>query len=594
MCAPPDQKSLTPPGLPARSVIRVLPETLANRIAAGEVVERPASVVKELIENSLDAGARQVDVHVVGGGTRLMRVADDGCGMNEADAILAFDRHATSKIKSADDIERVATLGFRGEALPAIASVARVVLETCQPGASVGTRVVVEGGKARGTVPVARTPGTTVTARDLFFNTPARRHFLRSASREFREVHRVIRDQALGHPETTFTLKREGRETERYPAAEDFMGRLRTVVGQHVMDACVSVTAQADGIAIEGIVGPARAVKAPREHHVFLMNGRPVEHRGLFGALHAAWNAVLREEEQLIYLLGLRLDPERLNVNVHPTKREVRFAREAAVLDAFRETMTQALRTTTHPAQTPVLRDPAKPATWRRPERPRSALSSGQPRLATREPGVESVAPVEEMPLLLALESPRVLGQVAAKYIVLETGRGLWVVDQHVAHERILYEKALGQFGAERPPVQGLLTPLVVQVNPTEREVLLEAKPLLEQVGFELRELGIDSIGVVAVPGDLWDATPDEILRRVADQLTRPQAHARATDYQDQLAAAYSCSAAIKAGFRLSHEEMTALVKRLLEARNPRVCPHGRPTLLEFSEAWLDARFDRT
>ena len=590
--------------------IRVLPEILVNKIAAGEVVERPASVVKELVENALDAEASRIAVEVKAGGKSLISVADDGMGMFRDDAILAMERHATSKLLSEEDLDAVHTLGFRGEALPSIGSVARMILETRARTRSAGTMVAFEGGILKNVTEVGRDEGTTVAVRNLFFNTPARRKFLKTTETEFGHIVRTMTAAALAHPKVAFRLVHNGREVMALRARERSEERMRDVFGGTLMDRTVPLRFSDGGVVGEGVLGvPEVARRSGRQQWIFV-NGRPVTHRPLRSAIFRGYGALLPRDRVPFFVLFLRIAPTTVDVNVHPTKREVRFSNEQLIYDLLFLETERALRTD---AVVPEVRwhsdtggagaDEASPRIEEESEA--FATSEAHDSIAT-EPAAE------KRPFQTALAfqidtgtrteeraGPRgepfreaaPLWQVHRKYIFAAIKNGLAMVDQHAAHERVLYEKVMGHFSGGPRTAQQLLFPLTLEFDPTEMHMIQEIQPLLDQIGFGIRCFGRNTVMVDAIPSGLKQWRDGQVLKDLVDEMARMGPVS--SGLKERLAVSYSCHAAIKTGDRLSLAEMQGLVDQLFATQQPFVCPHGRPTVVKMSLEELDRRFGR-
>jgi len=557
--------------------IRILPEHIVNKIAAGEVVERPASVVKELVENSLDAGASSVDVLVRRGGRELVQVADDGEGMSREDALLALSRHATSKISSERDLETISTLGFRGEALPSIAAVSRLTLSTKREGDIAGTEVSVEGGVLRDVREVGRDVGTTVEVRDLFFNTPARRKFLRSTETELRHITQVVTELALAHPDVAFSLFHGSRRLMVLPKRDGLLARMEDVFGRERMVKVISVSFRAKGIKVEGAVGLPELARRSGVHQFFLVNSRPIVHRNLSHAVYLGYGELLPRETSPFFVLSLRIDPKAVDVNVHPTKREVRFSDERAVFNAVVQAVKSALQ---NEAVVPPLKYPEVSS---RAEGVREAVEKYITRAQQISLSLEVPRPEEHRPVPL--------WQAHNRYIFAQVKNGIIIVDQHAAHERVLYEEALRNLSGGKPRSQQLLFSAVLTLSPVEIRFLEESGPLLEALGFAVRVLGRDVVAVDAVPAGLGSRWQDgalfsELIGELAEGST-------GAGLKEKLATVYSCHAAIRAGEPLSPRQMQQLIDQLFATEQPFVCPHGRPTLIRVPLEDLDRQFGR-
>jgi DNA mismatch repair protein MutL len=584
------------------SRIVVLPEAVASRIAAGEVVERPASVVKELVENALDAGARRVDVDLEDGGKRLVLVRDDGCGMDRDDALLAFEPHATSKIRSETDLFALSTFGFRGEALAAIRACARVTLVTAQaPGE--GTRVRFEHGRLHGVAAVGAPRGTSVEVRDLFGSVPARRKFLRTSGTELSHVVRYLELQALVVPGVHVTLSHE-RPVLDAPPAPDVSARIAQLLGPDLIASALHVAGERDGIRVEawlvrGGVGAGRFGPATT-----LVNGRVVADRGLAHALREAGQWLFGVDQAPAGIAVVTLDPQRVDVNVHPAKREVRFSRPWEVHDTVRDIIRGcaeaggAFGPAVDVAGVPgrlASAPPSAPAAGgvvAETARPFGAAASGGAPSWTPSAGTGAgprghwSAPTPAAPVS---RGRRILGQHRNTYIVAEDEQGLLLIDQHAAHERVLYERILKRLD-DGQPRQGLLQPIVIDVPRHLVPVLRERLPDLARLGVEVDEFGEGSFRITAVPEAAGTADPAEMLRELAAQEIPASSPVRRVD---RLAATVACKAAVKAGFVLGGERLRYIADALFETEVPTTCPHGRVALLRLSDRDLDHRFGR-
>ncbi len=567
--------------------IAILPDVVANRIAAGEVVERPASVVKELLENAVDAGARAVAVEIEGGGKTLIRVADDGHGMGRDDALLALDRHATSKVRTAEDLVGVPTFGFRGEALPSIAAVSRFEMETASADESVGTRVTASGGLVQSVGDVARTPGTTVTVRGLFHATPARRKFLRSTRSETRACVEVVETVALSRPGLGVTMLADGRRVVDAVPAPDLAVRVAQVLGRDVAATMVPVDWRDDAFAITGLVQrPADAGTGARRVQLFV-NGRPFRDHFLVRAGERGYRATVPAGVRPSMVLALVVAPADVDVNVHPAKLEVRFrdrfaleaALEAAVHSALGE-LVAAAPVGSGPGLSWEHRAVGRPAaTEARPDQDlfgaHDAPEGGSEQAAlTLEPGL------------------RVVAQVHDAYILVEGRDGLLIVDQHSAHERVLYERAMRALATGDGASQKLLFPLTLRLTPAELDALDAHRELVGQLGYEIEPFGGDAVVVHASPAPHPRFDAERCLREVVADLAGGRFGGLANRLE-RFASTFACRAAIKAGQPLSRPEMDELVTRLFAAELPAHDVHGRPTIVQLPRHELERRFGR-
>jgi DNA mismatch repair protein MutL len=576
--------------------IRILPDTLANQIAAGEVVERPASVVKELVENALDAAATRVEVAIRHGGRTEIRVADDGCGMGRDDALLALDRHATSKIGEPEDLRSVRTFGFRGEALPSIASVSRLLLETAEAG-GVGTRVRLAGGRVEAVEDCARQPGTTVTVRNLFFNVPARAKFLRGAPVESRQVAEVVTVLALANLSAGFRLISNERTVLDVPPAGGLVERVAALWGDDAAGRMVAVAHDAGGVRVAGLVErPDRAGTGPRRVHLFVA-GRPFRDRGIAFAAERGFTTTVALGVRPSLLLYLDVPAGGVDVNVHPAKAEVRFqdrfAVEAAVEAAVRHALGQLESAATLDRR--PLAPQLRPDPWPRPEpapAPEGQLAFFVSARPGREAGGEAGEDVHEAPLPGA-RRPQ-LWQVHDSYIIAETGGGLLIIDQHSAHERVLFEEMMAAFRAGGAPSQRLLFPITLRLAPAEYQAAEQGLALFHQAGFEVEPFGGRSIIVHSAPNPHPRFQPERCIREMLAELAAGSELTRAAgSQQERIAMTYACKAAVKAGQALSASEMERLFDRLFETELPSHDVHGRPTIVRLSLEELERRFGR-
>ena len=602
--------------------IHVLPEKLANQIAAGEVVERPASVVKELVENALDAGATRIDVVVRNGGKTEIRVADDGHGMGREDALLAVDRHATSKIRTEQDLAAIRTLGFRGEALPSIASVSRLVLETAERDGH-GTRVVVTAGQMAAVEECARRTGTTVSVRSLFFNVPARAKFLRSTAAENRAIGEVVTTQALAMPAIAFTLDSGAREALSLPAASGVGERIAALWGGEAAGELLSVAHRAGSVAVSGLVQRPNSARPGGRRAYLFVNGRAFADRALVRAADRAYRTTIPPGVHPHLFLFLEVPDGEVDVNVHPAKAEVRFRDRIGVERAIEEGVRAALAGLEStpsigaraPAEQPFTYAPPPPRFGVLKVRERPVPYGASPDAPAAE-GEEDAA--SQMTLFVtgggAVRAPGagngregeaadlfagpvpVMWQIHNTYILAETRTGMVMVDQHSAHERVLYEEIVRSFdsgaGAES---QRLLFPLTLRLSPAEYALVEQIQGVLERAGFEVEPFGGRSIIVHAVPNPHPYFDAERCLREMISELTEgsPLVDSARTQHQ-RIALSMACKGAIKAGQRLSQQEMAELFDRLFATELPYHDIHGRPTVIQLSLAELHRRFGRS
>jgi DNA mismatch repair protein MutL len=578
--------------------IQVLPDAVANQIAAGEVVERPASVVKELIENALDARATRVEIRLERGGKRRIRVSDDGVGMGREDALLSLDRHATSKIRAADDLTRVRTLGFRGEALPSIAAVSRLRLETREADDDVGTALRANGGTIIGVDDCARQRGTTIDVERLFFNAPVRARFLKSVSVETRAVSEVVVTLALAHPAVAFLLESDGGSLLELPAGRDVAGRIAEVWGDEAASTLIPVSAGAGNVEVRGLIQrPDAAHPGLRRVHLFV-NGRPFRAPDLVKAADRGYRTTVPGKARPWLFLYLDVGGEAVDVNVHPAKTEVRFRDTAAVEEAVERAVRIALggeesaATLDAQLRTPRLavREGAAPSPEREDgdERDASQMalflsSDGGP-----APETDGEASVESTP------RPTRLWQALSMYVIAETRDGLLIIDQHSAHERILFERLMTAFEGEGEESQRLLFPLTVRLTRQEVEQVEALQGLLRRAGFDVEGFGGDTVIVRAVPNPHPWFDAERCFREMVEELTHGSELVRSAGNQhERIAMTFACKGAIKAGQKLGEEEMRELFDRLFATALPFHDVHGRPTAIRLSAGELERKFGR-
>jgi DNA mismatch repair protein MutL len=595
------------------SKIRVLADHVANQIAAGEVVERPASVAKELVENSIDAGATRITIEIEAGGRRLLKVSDDGEGMVRDDAILAFERHATSKIRVSEDLIAIGTLGFRGEALASIASVAKVELTTCTEGAGAGTRVTIEGGRMRDVKDAAHPRGTTIAVRDLFFNVPARRKFLRSEATETFHLTNLVTHYALAHPEIAFAFVNNGRDVVRAVPAKDLRERAYQMFGEEFLENLLPVDGGDAQVArVTGFVSAPRDRRTSRDSQYLFVNRRFVRDRMIGRSLSEGYRSILPHGVYPAALLFIETPREEVDVNVHPAKTEVRFRRSAAVADSVREAIRVALASANYLQPEPQIQASVEPQITQIPEaQARSAAVSftpPQPRIEfTPLPSGEEIArDIEEMirssssvksvsplPPLNSAErlvrevtpetlpsNIRPLGQLEESFIIATDDEGLLLIDQHVAHERVLFDKYRALESERRTESQQLLVPETFDLTPAQAAVFDQLAPELETYGFELMRLSGRTVAIRAVPADLPAGEARNMLSELLETVDAEKKTSASETLKDEIAASLACHAAIKVNMSLTPEKMRWLIDRLLQTSSPTTCPHGRPVIL--------------
>jgi DNA mismatch repair protein MutL len=581
--------------------IHLLADEVASQIAAGEVVERPASVVKELLENALDAGASQVSIQIEGAGKRLIEVADNGCGIPADELALAVARHATSKLTDAGDLFRIRTLGFRGEALASIGSVAVLTLTSLAAGAGAqtGARLRVEGGRTGFVEPSGGPNGTVIRVEDLFYNVPARLKFLKQDSTERQQIETLVARYALAYPAVRIRLVVDGRLSLQTDGSGDRRGILAGIYGLEIARQMLEVLADEDDLRLTGFISPTSLTRSNRKEITFFVNGRWVTDVALTTALLQAYHTLLMVGRYPMAALFLELPPEEVDVNVHPAKAEVRFRSPDRMFSGVQRAVRRALL-----AYTPIPQVYA-PGTWGSPSSGHEidpAWTLAHPQMAGHvteaephaEAGLELPAlpegdqpplPVGKLPLL------RPIGQVGATYLVAEGPDGLYLIDQHAAHERVLFERLLAQ-REKHIPAQALLEPAVIQLAPQSAELLAGQIPILERLGFQVEPFGPGAFLVRAIPALILGSDPAAAVRVVVEDFEEDE-----TPLQEEIEAriiARVCKrAAVKAGHVLDPEEQRALLRDLEACQSPRTCPHGRPTMIHLSVDLLERQFGR-
>lgn len=605
-----------------RHPILVLDTFTANQIAAGEVVERPASVVKELVENAIDAGSSRVDVRIWSGGTQEIQVSDNGTGIPRQEVLLAFQRHATSKIRSADDLLRIATLGFRGEALPSIASVARVAMTTRTAEESEGTRITLEPGREPVISSTGCPVGTTVTVSELFFNTPARRKFLKTPLGEAGAVGDILQRLALANPRISFKLTDDRKIALMTPGSGDLRETFASIYGVDTARAMLPVNFRGTWGEANGLVSPPTISKGSRHHQTFVVNGRFVRSRILSQAMDTAYYTLLGAGRYPLAVLHLWLDAEKLDANVHPAKLEIRFYREEEVIIMAREAISGVLRGHSlvpgiekPPGEGPKIEKPTHqsyrqisvpglPPFDRVAEPPAGdeEYTGGQDWTTSRLP-VE-IPPQADLPVNDTTEHPVKprhpelsglipLGQLEAAYILAQGQEGLYIIDQHAAHERILYEQIRQQAEDSSLPSQGLVVPSAVELTHEESVQLMKHIIFLTELGFILEHFGGNTFLVRAIPAGLEQTQEDQLLKDMLD-LLREMPGLDDAGFREAAVKMMACRRAIKAHQRLAPGEMSHLLWKLSQAKEPYTCPHGRPTVVLITSAELARRFKRS
>ena len=594
------------------SRIRLLPEILASQVAAGEVIERPASVIKELVENSIDAGARKIEVSVRRGGISMMRVVDDGCGMDRDDALLSLERHATSKIRTASDLAAIATLGFRGEALPSIASISRFRLSTREAAAVAGTEILVAGGKIETVRDGGEAPGTQIEVRSIFYNLPARRKFLRSENTESRNIEHQLHLQAIGHPEIAFAFVRDERVIFQLPAVANLIDRIRDLHGKELVDRLLPIqeTPANAQVRIRGLIGQAGVSRQTRAQQLIFVNGRAVENAVLTAALREGYHTALMKGQYPVTFLFLGLDPAAVDVNVHPAKREVRFRDPNSVREVIVQTIRRTLESGRHEwqqqFQRPVVAGIGDPGQFRAPATVSPEPGSTIPATATLpafhslpnelpKMSVAAAADWNEQPAVTAPRSQQfqIIGILNKLYVLMENQEGLVLVDQHAAHERILFEELRRRMEEQGVPSQRLLLAQTFELAPRDAEWVERNTTTLQKMGIGIEPFGQNAFKIDSLPTFLDVADPVTFMRKVIDGLKSASNGSSAMRLGEEMIAKTVCRHAVKANDPLRYLEVEKLIADLLECDLPYCCPHGRPTMIQISHAELEKKFGR-
>jgi len=601
------------------SRIHLLPEDVASQVAAGEVIERPASVVKELVENSIDAGSKKIEVMIRRGGVSSILVVDDGIGMDRDDALLCLERHATSKIRSGNDLASISTLGFRGEALPSIASISRFRLATRERDALAGTEVVVNGGKIETVRDGGEAPGTQIEVRSLFYNLPARRKFLRSENTESSHVEQQLHLQAIGHPHIGFVYVNDERAVYQLPAATNLIDRIRDLSGADLAEQLLEIPeGSGDGISVRGFIGKPGVSRSTRTQQIVFVNGRAVENTTIHYALREGYHTALMKGQYPVTFLFIEMDPAFVDVNVHPAKREVRFRDPAAVREVVVENIRKTIESgrenwsktfSNAPASLAVAPPPLPVAETLPLIEPREQVVlrrdwSSLPLQGSTSAVVEQQA--LRVPLAPSLVSPavparpeketqnfRILGVLGKLYVLMENETGLVLVDQHAAHERILFEELRRRMEDQGVPCQRLLMPLTIQMNPRDQDWILQNIPTLNKMGIAIEQFGAGTFKIDALPQFVKTGDPQQLVRDIIDELRQTSAQTSKLRLGEDVIATTVCRHAVKANDYLREPELVRLVQDLLACEMPYCCPHGRPTMIQMSYLELEKKFGR-
>jgi len=586
------------------SIIKILSDHVINRIAAGEVVERPASVVKELIENSIDAGATEIFIDIEEAGRRLIRITDNGSGMSKEDARTAFMRHATSKISDDADLESIRTMGFRGEALSSIASVSHVRLVSAMKDATSGALIEIEGGIVKAISEAAAPQGTTLEIGHLFYNTPARRKFLKSPATEFSHILTTVSRQVMAHPAIRFRLTHNKKSVLDLPPSLSIKERVFQLSGGAIAEDLIEFSGGRDSVHVHGLIGRPGSTRADKTYQDFFVNRRAVKNPSLTHALYSAYGDMLMRDRHPVAFIFIEIDPALVDVNVHPAKAEVRFRNQSQLHDLVRDVIREALRGmnassgTTHAdgireAVSDYLQSAecgVRNAEWRNTTSRSAAV--GQNREMEFSPFPVSDAFHSELRTPnSALLHP--LAQIHDSFIIAQSREGMAIIDQHAAHERVLFEKLQAQYGAGRVPVQDLLVPDQVELGPAQSVVLAAYLPELSKLGFLVEDFGNNTFVIKAVPVLLVGADYKQLLLDILDEVNIHGKSGKMEKVRDEMLSVMACHPAIKVHRHLDQQEMEQLLADLFKCRMPHTCPHGRPTVVRFSMAEIMRMFKR-
>ncbi len=567
--------------------IKILSDTLINKIAAGEVIERPASVVKELVENSIDAKAEEIFVDIINAGRSLIRVSDNGEGMSKEDALTAFEKHATSKINKEADLFNIATLGFRGEALPSIASISRIKLIT-KSADTAGTLIEMEEGKVKKASETGAAAGTVIEVSDLFYNTPARLKFLKSDNTEMSHISAVINQQAIANPHIHFRLTNNKKELLNLSSATDLYQRIYQIYGEDFMNNMLSISGEENSVNIYGFVSKPSFTRAERNHIDIFLNKRYIKNNVITRAVYDAYSTIIPKDRHPLTLLFIDIQPSVVDVNVHPTKREVRFVNQTIVYEAVKKAVREGLMSlTSYPVKTGSLTDSytvASPAVdYEREVKGSWGKGQGAAELSNQPIQLSQLTGHNVMPL----------GQIDNTYIAADAGGELWIIDQHAAYERLLYERLMQSYNNHAVQVQPLLIPEEVSLSSAEAIMLKDYIDALNSVGIEVEKFGKDVYIIRSVPSLVGAGSVRQMLLDIIDGLTGFQKGVIKSEVVDKIIMLVACHGSVRANHGLTYKEMAALIDDLINLKIYETCPHGRPIIIKFSKTDLEKMFKR-
>lgn len=592
------------------STINILPDHVINKIAAGEVVERPASVVKELIENSIDAGATEIFIDIEKAGTRIIRIQDNGSGMSREDAKTAFQRHATSKISEEADLEAIGTMGFRGEALSSIAAVSQIRMVTATAGSSAGVMIEIEGGKVKAISDTAAPQGTSFDVAHLFYNTPARLKFLKSGATEFSHILTAVSRHAMANSAIRFKLSHNKKLILDLPRSTSMKERAFQLYGNEISENVMPFSGGRDNVHIHGLIGRPAFSRADRTYQDFYVNRRPVKSASLTHALYSAYGDMLMRDRHPVGFIFIEIDPSFVDVNVHPAKAEVRFRNQSQIHDLLRDAIREGLRVHGMPVLETATEaenhsmaiegafadymkgqpvDRTTPFFGRR----KSDITAGALHREPDESRETTYSELEAMTFLSSANDLFPVAQIHDSFIVAQSKEGMAIIDQHAAHERVLFEKLQNQVGAGLAQIQNLLVPDQVELGPAQSGLLSEYLPELSKMGFLVEDFGSGTFVIKAVPALLTGADYKRLLLDILDEVNVHGRSGKVETIRDEVLSVMACHPAIKIHRRLEQAEMDALLDNLFKCRMPHTCPHGRPTVIRFSLGEIRKMFKR-
>lgn len=566
------------------NIIKILPENLINQIAAGEVVERPASVVKELLENSIDAGASRITLEIIGAGDELIKITDNGSGMDKEDAQLSFERHATSKISNADDLFNISSLGFRGEAIASIASVSHMTMKTKKQEDPVGTLISCNGGVIEKNEEVSCNDGTQIEVRNLFYNTPARKKYLKTASTEYQNIIAIFQGIALMHPGVHFKLIHDDKVSFEYPVADTLIDRVRDCLGKNVSENLLPIFYEGSDIQFEGFIGKPELGRSGTKHQYLFVNERQITHHLFSYAIAEAYHSLLMDGKKPFYLINIKINPALIDVNVHPRKLEIRFQNQNEIFKILQAASKKTLEKNVLMPSFSNFREHEAPT-----ENQIKAALEFTERISGGT-GLNKYSYKQEEPENLSMKP---LTQIAKSYILAENEEGLILIDQHAAHERVRYEELMDQLEKKSPEKQQLLLPLEIELSGLEVEMFENNKSIFEDLGFEIESFGGNTFIIQAVPSPIANQNVQNILQQVLSDLSDDKSTRAVKNPQEKILEYMACRSAIKFGKDLSYDEMIELIRQVDKLKRPYTCPHGRPSMVQLTYNELEKMFKR-